>query len=83
MQRAMRYVVTAPMTLPAGLVIGLDARSAELRAHALEAAGRGTYRTIAPLDLKAGEVIQAESLPKALWAKLKEVPRPARLESSE
>lgn len=83
MQLAMRYVVIAPMTLPAGLVIGFDARSAELRAHALEAAGRGTYRTMAPVDLKAGEVIQAESLPKALWAKLKEVPRPARLESSE
>ena len=79
----MRYVVTAPLTLPAGLVIGLDAKQAELRAHALEAAGKGLYRTVTPLDLKAGEVLHAEALPKALWPKLKEAPRVARLERSE
>jgi hypothetical protein len=79
----MRYVVTSPLTLPAGLVIGLDPKQAELRAHALEEAGKGQYRTLAPIDLKAGEVIRADALPKALWPMLKESPRPARLEQSE
>lgn len=79
----MRYVVTEPLTLPAGLVIGLDSKLTELRAHALEAAGKGLYRTTAALNFKAGEVIHAESLPKALWSKLKEAPRAPRLERSE
>ena len=76
----MRYVVTAPLTLPAGLVIGLDPRQAELRAHALEAAGRGLYRTLRPVDFKAGEALAAQALPKAAWPSLKEAPRPARIE---
>lgn len=80
----MRYVVTSPLTLPAGLVIGLDPRRAELRAHALEeVGGKGTYRTLVPIDLKTGDVIHAEALPKALWPKLKESPRAPRLERSE
>ena len=79
----MRYVITSPLTLPAGLVIGLDAEQAELRAPVLAAAGKGLYRTLAPIDLKAGEVIRAESLPKSVWPMLKEAPRPARSERAE
>lgn len=79
----MRYVVTQPLTLPTGLVIGMDPKAAEMRAHALEVVGKGTWRTLAPIDLKAGEVIHADALPKALWSKLKEAPRAPRLERGE
>ena len=79
----MRYVVTAPLTLPVGTVIGLDQKQAELRAHALEVVSKGIYRTIAPIDLKVGEVVRADALPKVLWPSLKESPRPARLERDE
>lgn len=79
----MRYVVTAPLTLPAGLVIGLDPAQAELRAQALEAMDKGQFRTLKPIDLKVGECVSAVALPKASWASLKEAPRPPRLERQQ
>lgn len=68
----MKYTATAPITLPAGTVLGLSKAQAADRSHALEEASRkGFYTTTAPVQFKAGESFDfAGDLPKALAVNL-------------
>lgn len=69
-----RFTVTAPLTLSAGIVVGLSLAQAEPRAHALEKisvddkAKAGTYRVNSPVQFKPGEQISVDegSINKAL-----------------
>lgn len=62
-----KYLVVAPLTLGAGVRLGLSKEQAAARSHALKAAGKGVYVTTAPVQFKAGEQIAvADELPKAL-----------------
>lgn len=68
----MKYTATAPVTLPAGAVLGLSKAQAADRQHALtEGPRKGLYTTTAPVQLKTGETFDyAGDLPKALAVNL-------------
>lgn len=69
-----RFTVTAPLTLSAGIVVGLSLAQAAPRAHALEKlsvdekAKAGTYRVLSTVQFKPGEQISVDevSINKAL-----------------
>jgi len=64
----MKYVTTAPITLPEGSVLGLTEAQAAPRRHALKPSGKkGVYLTIAPVQFKAGETIHYDGdIPKGM-----------------
>lgn len=67
MAKLTKYLVTAPVTLGAGAVLGLSAEQAAARGHALEAVGDNAYRACALVHFKRGETIGYEGpLPKGL-----------------
>lgn len=68
----MKYTATAPVTLPAGAVLGLSKTQAADRQHALDKGpGKGLYTAKAPVQFKAGESFDyAGDLPKALAVNL-------------
>ena len=67
MAKLTKYLVTAPVTLGAGAVLGLSAEQAAARGHALETVGDNVYRAVAPVHFKRGEAIGYEGpLPKSL-----------------
>jgi hypothetical protein len=73
-----RYTVTSPLTLSAGIVVGLSLAQAEPRVHALdkvsfdEKSKTGTYRVVTPVQFKPGEQISVDeaSINKALVVSL-------------
>ena len=62
----MKYTVTAPITLGAGLVVGLSDAQAGARAACLHKLGTGRYEIRSPIQFKAGEVFHSDDeMPKA------------------
>lgn len=62
----MKYVVTAPLTIGAGAEMRLTKEQAAARRGRLRDLGRGLFAVEAPVEFKAGEVIEtAVQLPKA------------------
>ena len=64
----MRYLVNAPASIAAGVLV-LDAGQAAARRHALHELGEGRYQVMQPVQFKAGELIGYDGdLPKSLAA---------------
>lgn len=63
----MKYTVIARFLELSHGVVGLTAEQADLRKHALKKKGKGRYEIIAPVQFKAGEVLEFDQeLPKKL-----------------
>jgi hypothetical protein len=70
----MQYVVTTPATFFAG-VLGLTEIQAQPRLAYLRNLGGGLYEVIAPVQFKAGEVIEVEPhAPKAMGDTVRALP---------
>ena len=65
------YVVTeGPAKFGPGTVLRLDAAQYGRRRHALEKAGDGVYRTLAPVEFKTGEKLGLEGAPPKALAEI-------------
>jgi hypothetical protein len=69
--KSAKYAVTARVLELGHGVIGLSDAQAKLRQHALKKVGKGRFEILAPVQFKAGEVLEFDGdLPKSLVTKL-------------